>query len=83
MDNVTSLPPLASELLATLKIGGTLCAETDKSDEGIRNGGFRYWIEPTGERVDAGAARTLVALGLVRVVMGGLLPCCPGQQWAA
>jgi hypothetical protein len=81
---VVELPLSANALLQRLRERSeTLCAETDKTEAGIVNGGFRYWLEPSGECVEASAARTVVSLGLVTCVMGGLLPCCPGQQWRA
>ena len=70
--------PIETENHPALANGTVLCAETARTGHG-----FAYWLEPGGRRVPVRLARRLIETGVVVRVTPGLLPCCPGMQWAA
>jgi hypothetical protein len=53
--------------------GTVLHCETDQTEEGLRNGGRRYFIEPGGAGVGPKTPQELIARGLL-VGSHGLLP---------
>ena len=68
----------AGEIATALSDGAMLCAKVARTGHG-----FVYWLEPSGRRVPSRLGRRLIEAGVVVRVMPGLLPCCPGMQWAA
>ena len=60
--------------------GRTLCARTDRTEEGIRSGGLMFWLEPGGQSVGPSTARELIEKGVVKPQQDGLLPDAP-QSW--
>jgi hypothetical protein len=69
-------------LFSRLRTGQELHAETDKTEDGIRKGGLRFWMEPCGAGCGPRTARELIDAGLVTPVGDGLLDGVT-QTWVA
>lgn len=67
--NEDKLPPSLLKVWDAVKAGAILCKEVAKTDGEAAQGGFVWFLHPSGRRVRKDAAEGLVRLGFV--VPGG------------
>ncbi|MEI9428696.1 hypothetical protein [Mesorhizobium sp. Cs1299R1N3] len=62
------------DLWGRLKAGAVLCKEVAASNAEVKQGGFIWFVHPTGVRVDRDHADALLRLGLVEPGGDSLIP---------
>jgi len=71
---IDKLSPILRELWSALAAGSILCREVAASEGEAAQGGFVWFVHPSGRRVRKDAAEGLVRLGLLEPCGDALFP---------